>query len=747
MRDHAHFMCANSNKVPLNASTGYFGSKDDPSQWLSFGDAQYFAGENDWLIGFVPRPDDPFVIIDLDFKPGVEFTSEDASARNNLLMWAMDNTYVEKSISGNGYHVVITGALPNDINSGTKRGVEAYANKGFVVLTGNVVSKTTEVINSGQTCEWLTKTYATAENAKIQADTDIDWFRAPTDAEKIEDQKALDWFSTFSNSAEIQRWFNAKDFADPSYKRRSEDDAALMQLFYKFNKGKPDRDFATIRMFIRTPRAAYLSRKSNKVHYLLNETLPKVKAWIDKEENRVANFESMASQAFDKFSAMQEAQAREQAQALIAKASGVPNSNIAPGVEAPVEQNPFKFFTASELKQRDPIKWAIRNVFPTHGLGAIYGESGSGKSFLALDMMVALATGSKWFGIKTTQLPVICLALEGAGGLRQRVLAWEAAHPGESFPESILFFDGNFVLTDTEKLGAFCAALNNGHGTFDGVVIIDTLNQASGGADENSSRDMGELLAGMKFVQQKTNSLVVAVHHATKSKENQSMRGHGSFQAACDGVLEVRKEVWVGEGKETQLLPGTRQWSTIKVKDGRDDTKRLFKLVEHDLGFDDGEPLSSVAVEPVQDSVDPVTGEIQQAVHNVVSGVNSRKAPGKSNKSTYSDAEYAQKGGAKSTAENNQNIANNYDFGQLIQTALSMDTQQTHGTNKGKFGVPPEKNATPRNALVNLVWQIANPPEMTRELKKGLMNALDYQFKSGKIGRVMTDGTQYFWLV
>jgi hypothetical protein len=37
-------------------------------------------------------------------------------------------------------------------------------------------------------------------------------------------------------------------------------------------------------------------------------------------------------------------------------------------------------------------------ILPSEGLAAMYGPSGSGKSFLAFDLGVSITEGSDWFG-------------------------------------------------------------------------------------------------------------------------------------------------------------------------------------------------------------------------------------------------------------------------------------------------------------------------------------------------------------
>lgn len=46
----------------------------------------------------------------------------------------------------------------------------------------------------------------------------------------------------------------------------------------------------------------------------------------------------------------------------------------------------FKALSAAEIAHAEPIKWSIRGLLPQIGLAALYGPSGSGKSFLTLDL-------------------------------------------------------------------------------------------------------------------------------------------------------------------------------------------------------------------------------------------------------------------------------------------------------------------------------------------------------------------------
>ena len=59
-----------------------------------------------------------------------------------------------------------------------------------------------------------------------------------------------------------------------------------------------------------------------------------------------------------------------------------------------------------ELLTNPPaVRWLIRGIIEQDSLTVIYGPSGQGKSFIALSMAAAIATGSAWFDCKVSQGP------------------------------------------------------------------------------------------------------------------------------------------------------------------------------------------------------------------------------------------------------------------------------------------------------------------------------------------------------
>lgn len=265
----------------------------------------------------------------------------------------------------------------------------------------------------------------------------------------------------------------------------------------------------------------------------------------------------------------------------------------------------FKLLTAAELAALPPLRWCIRGVLPETGLAAVYGPSGSGKSFLVLDMLGAIADGRAWFNHATPHpRKVVYLGLEGEAGVSQRVRAYMEHH---GTPENLRVILTGLDIRDLTDRRELVASIKAG-GMAGGVLALDTLNRAAPGADENSSVDMGDLIGAMKALQAELGGLVLAVHHSGKDALR-GMRGHSSLFAALDAVVEVTRQ------------EERREWKPPKVKDGQDGEPHPFRLEVVELGNDaDGWPITSCVVTPEEQA-----GEVVNRAR-VPSGGNQRIA-------------------------------------------------------------------------------------------------------------------------
>jgi putative DNA primase/helicase len=246
--------------------------------------------------------------------------------------------------------------------------------------------------------------------------------------------------------------------------------------------------------------------------------------------------------------------------------------------EPPKPKPRFKLLGSPEVHALPLLQWRVRGVLPAAGVAALYGPSASGKSFLGFDMAAAVASGCRWFDCRVEAAPVVYVALEGEAGFRLRVAAWEM-HQGRKLPESLKIVLQPFKLTEAQDVQDLADVVPAG-----AVVFIDTLNRAAPTADENSSKDMGEILEAAKRLQAMIGGLVVLVHHTGKDS-TKGLRGHSSLFAAMDAAIEVSRD---GD---------RREWRVVKSKDGQDGDAHPFKLQVETLGVDEhGDLITSCVV-------------------------------------------------------------------------------------------------------------------------------------------------------
>jgi hypothetical protein len=242
----------------------------------------------------------------------------------------------------------------------------------------------------------------------------------------------------------------------------------------------------------------------------------------------------------------------------------------------------FKIQSGEDVCSLPDLVWLVRKVLTEKSLSVIYGPSGSGKSFLVIELACAMASGEHWFNFRVKKTAVFILCLEGAAGMSKRIKAWGLFN-NKAIPSSLHFITQTFnLLTDVSDLAKAILA-SGGSG---GVVIIDTLNRATAGSDENSSQDMGMIISCVQNLQTLIDGTVLLVHHTGKD-QSRGLRGHSSLFAAMDAAIEVTKT-------DTQ-----RAWSIAKSKDDMTGDCYPFNLKVIEVGVDaEGEVITSCVVVP-----------------------------------------------------------------------------------------------------------------------------------------------------
>jgi AAA domain len=258
--------------------------------------------------------------------------------------------------------------------------------------------------------------------------------------------------------------------------------------------------------------------------------------------------------------------------------------------------------------------WLIKGVLPRRGVAVIYGPSGEGKTFVALDLLLHIARGAAWRGRRTTGAGVLYLAPDGGSIVANRVDAYRR-HYGVAAADLVIVSApvdllGKVSAGDLGKVEVLIAHVERVHGIRIAVVAVDTVSRAMPGGDENQPADMSRFVDNLGRLSAGDERLIVGVHHTPKA-DGTVLRGHSSLHGAADCELNVVDQ-------------------TIRVakqRDGQDGLQFGFRLEVIEIGHDeDGDPVTScvaVASDVAARAAKRITGAASIALrllHNAIIG-------------------------------------------------------------------------------------------------------------------------------
>ncbi len=189
--------------------------------------------------------------------------------------------------------------------------------------------------------------------------------------------------------------------------------------------------------------------------------------------------------------------------------------------------------------------WLIERLWTHQAVGIIGGSPKSGKTWLALEMAVSIASGSPCFDTFAVRAPgpvLLYAAEDSAAALRSRVETLARVH------------DVDFKRLDVHIITADALRLDRGehqdrleatmHVYKPALLVLDPLVRVHA-IDENVAGQVSMLLGYLRSLQRKTGAAIALVHHVRKNAPpggaaGNSLRGSGDLYAWLDSFLYLR---------------------------------------------------------------------------------------------------------------------------------------------------------------------------------------------------------------
>ena len=190
-------------------------------------------------------------------------------------------------------------------------------------------------------------------------------------------------------------------------------------------------------------------------------------------------------------------------------------------------------------------RWLVTGLWSEQAVGIVGGEPKCCKSFLALALAVAVASGMPCLRRFAVSRPgrVLLFAAEDALHIVRRRLEGIAAAVGAALSDLDIQVITSPVLrldldADRRKLAETVAHLQPRLLILDPFVRLHRI-------DENASGEVAPLLAYLRELQRRYGMAVLVVHHAKKGgavRAGQALRGSSEFHAWGDSNLYLRRD-------------------------------------------------------------------------------------------------------------------------------------------------------------------------------------------------------------
>lgn len=262
-----------------------------------------------------------------------------------------------------------------------------------------------------------------------------------------------------------------------------------------------------------------------------------------------------------------------------------------PAAKANGAAAPMTYRLLSELRPNLTSNEIVKDLIPRRAFGEVHADAGGGKTAVAVDLLLHVAGGLTYRERRTEQQPVVYVALEGHGGIDNRIIAAARELEIDDAPFALVKSTDNFCDPETtEKVAAIATNLMKRFGGNNPVIAIDTYTAALGpGGSDCDPKDVSAFIAAIQ--QYLLGSCTVVVLHHFGKDSSRGGRGWSGLRAALDFELEIDCD---------------EDLRTMRVTKSRDGSDRqaacCYRLHGREIGVNEhGEPVTAVVVEHLAD--------------------------------------------------------------------------------------------------------------------------------------------------
>ena len=270
------------------------------------------------------------------------------------------------------------------------------------------------------------------------------------------------------------------------------------------------------------------------------------------------------------------------------------------------EQTPRLLVESWDSIKDEPVEWLVESILPKKAFIALYAPPASYKSFIALDLAEAIATGRDWMGYRIPKKgAVLYICGEGHGGMGARVKACKIQNKSPDGANLYIIRAQLNLRSSQEDFDKLIQAISELIAQIDEpleIIILDTLMRMSGGGfNENSSEDMGAFITQTGKLQEIFHCALLVIHHSGKDV-TKGLRGHSSLLGAVDTELEIQRQDSVINSGDASVI-GNAILKVSKQKDGADSIEVGIDVISIEIGMSDlgFESITSLAIRHNQD--------------------------------------------------------------------------------------------------------------------------------------------------